>query len=548
MRIIATYRGTEKVWIATCGTEVVIGRTREQTAGVFDLSPDQKVSRVHGRIWEEDGSYWVEDLNSTRGVRLNGEPLVVGQKHPVRPGDVIEMGETNLRVEPGGSRESDAAPATEGLLKQTNYLENGTVLVSEPQEREAMVAIHANVNAGSMGAVDVKGVGEDAARRLKIVWDLPLQFASKTQLEPLLRAIVDRLVEVIPSAESWGLVLRDKKSDRLLLKAYHAAGSCSISETLARKAVESRQAFIWRRSMAEDLQGTLLEGPIAAGIYAPLLWQDEALGVLCADGHKLDTEFSEEDLHLMVMVAQYAALAVATHDLEEKLRQESAIKTNLLRQFSPAVAERLLQQRGRFQPGGAQRNEATLLCSDIRGFTKMCWEMQPDDILETLNEYFACLVPVIFAHQGTIDKFMGDGILAVFGSPAPDPLHHEHAVVAALEMQAAVKTLNAARGARGVPTPDVGIGIHCGEVVQGFVGSSARMEFTVIGDAVNRASRYCAAAQANQILISPEVHELVWRVVEAEAITIPTKHEGDLRAYRVSRKRGTSGEGTAAKR
>ncbi|MGZ4818812.1 MAG: FHA domain-containing protein, partial [Terriglobales bacterium] len=177
MRIIASYRGTEKVWVATPGTEVIIGRTREKTAGVFDLSPDQKVSRVHGRIWEEAGSYWIEDLNSTRGVRLNGEPLAVGQKHPVRPGDVIEMGETILRVDPGASRESDAAPAADGL-KQTNYLENGTVLVSEPQEREAMVAIDANVSAGSLDAVDVKGVGEDAARRLKIVWDLPLQFAS----------------------------------------------------------------------------------------------------------------------------------------------------------------------------------------------------------------------------------------------------------------------------------------------------------------------------------------------------------------------------------
>jgi adenylate cyclase len=267
-------------------------------------------------------------------------------------------------------------------------------------------------------------------------------------------------------------------------------------------------------------------------MYAPLLWEDEALGVLCADGHKTEAAFAEDDLRLMVLVAGYAAMAVATHQLQEKLRLESATKANLLRQFSPAVAERLLTHRGRFHLGG-ERSEVTLLCSDIRGFTRMSFDMEPDEIVETLNEYFAYLVPVLFANRGTIDKYMGDGILAVFGSPEPDPCHHEHAVRAAVEMQAAVAKLNAERALRGVPTRDIGIGIHCGEVVQGFVGTSERMEFTVIGDAVNRASRYGAAAQGKEILISPEVHEHVWRLVEAEGTTIQTKHEGDLHAYRI---------------
>jgi adenylate cyclase len=159
--------------------------------------------------------------------------------------------------------------------------------------------------------------------------------------------------------------------------------------------------------------------------------------------------------------------------------------------------------------------------------------MQPDEILGTLNEYFGYLVPVIFANHGMIDKFMGDAILAVFGSPEPDPAHHEHAVRAALEMQAVLAWLNATRGARGARICQVGIGIHCGEVVQGFVGTVDRMEFTVIGDVVNRTARYTAGASGEQILISPALHERVWRLVEAEATTIATKHEGDLAAYRV---------------
>ncbi len=537
MRILASYRGTEKTW-DTDKAEVVFGRTREKATEIFDLSPDQKVSRVHGRIWHERGSYWVEDLGSTHGIRLNGQELLVSKRYRIAPDDVVEAGETRLRIDTTCDSVSTSDEVVDLAQKRTNYLQVGTALVPPAMESGSNVAIGANVDADSMNAVKVQGVSEEFAKRLKIVWDLPLKFAGKTDLEFLLREIVDRLSEIIPTAESWALVLRDRKSDRLLLKAYHASGPCSISETLARKAVEKRQAFIWRRSKAGDLQGTLLESPIAAGIYAPLLWQDEVLGVLCADGHKSDMAFNEQDLDLMAMVAQYAAVGVATHELQEKLRQESSDKSNLLQVFSPAVAEHLMKHRGRFQPGGAQRHEVTLLVSDIRGFTRMCWDMQPDAIIETVNEYFSYLVPAILAHKGQIDKFMGDGILAAFGSPEPDPLHHEHAVMAALEMQDAIKTLNSARAARGVPAPTVGIGLHCGEIVQGFVGTSERMEYTVIGDAVNRASRYCAAAQPNEVLISPEVHELVWRLVDAEQVTIGTKHEGDLRAYRVSKKRG----------
>ena len=204
----------------------------------------------------------------------------------------------------------------------------------------------------------------------------------------------------------------------------------------------------------------------------------------------------------------------------------------------------MLSHRGRLRLGG-RRSEVSILNSDIRGFTRMTQDMEPDDVLEMLNEYLQVLVPVIFANNGTIDKFLGDGILAVFGSPEPDPKHHEHALRAAIEMQAGVFKLNEARRLRNLPHRNFGIGIHCGEVVHGFVGTADRMEFTVLGDAVNRGARYCAAAAENEILISPDVHEHVWCWVEAEQTTISTKHEGDLTAYRVIRLKETGNTGVA---
>src|SRR5207247_7813747 len=139
---------------------------------------------------------------------------------------------------------------------------------------------------------------------------------------------------------------------------------------------------------------------------------------------------------------------------------------------------------------GGTRSEVTVLCSDIRGFTRIARDLEPDEVVDLLNAYFARLIPILFSHDGTVDKFVGDAILAVFGSPDPDDDQYRKAVRAAWKMQAAIRDLSAQRAAAGEVCCGVGIGIHCGEVVHGFVGSADRMEFTVIGDAVNYASRY----------------------------------------------------------
>jgi adenylate cyclase len=443
---------------------------------------------------------------------------------------VIETGETTLRVESCESQD---------IGVQTNYLEFGASLLQDERQTEAAVNIASALDATNIDVVSVKVSGDAGAQRLKLVCELPLLFATKTQLEELLPTIVDRLVDLIPNADSWALAIRDPQTDALLLKAYRCEHDPHLSETLSRRVMIERKAFIWNRAFTRDVSGTILQSSIMTGMYAPLLWQDEAFGVMCAESRSLDGVFNEEDLQLMVFMAQYAAMAVGSHRLQEKLRQESVLSAKLLRQFSPKVAERLVRYRGNLRLGG-ERSEVTILNSDIRGFTKLTEDMEPDDIVEMLNDYFAELVPIIFSHQGTIDKFIGDAILAVFGSPEPDAKQTEHAVGAALEMQAAVENVNEKRRTRGLPRAKPGIGVHCGEVVHGFVGTSDRMEFTVIGDVVNKASRYCTAAAGGEVLISPEVHERIWRIVQVEPTTIETKHEGTFLAYRVKGPKGVS--------
>src|SRR5712692_1194703 len=468
MRIVSTYRGAQRNW-ETTEREIMFGRPGEKSAGVLDLSPDQKVSRLHGRIWQENGFYWIEDLNSGRGTLLNNVEIKGQGKQRIQAGDVIVAGGTTLQVE------SVDPPVT----AQTNFLEAGTTLPTDILSAQAGVAIMQELDANDFSPLGTEGVrglilsaqgnsgkvilnssgpngmeaplassapnaspgAPDIAEcRLKLICELPMHLAAKTQLALLLPAIVDRLVEMIPNAQSWALLLREAKTDTLLLKAYRSVQQPSLSETLARRAISKRKAFIWKRDVEIDIEGSLLEEPCVIGMYAPMLWQEEAVGVMCATAWSADTTFSEEDLRLIMVVAQYAAMAVASRQLQEKLRQESVVRANLLRQFSPQVADQLLAHRGRFRQGG-QKSEVTVLNADIRGFTQLTRDMDPDDVVEFLNDYFSVLVPVIFAHEGTIDKYMGDAILAIFGGPVPDPKHHEDSILAAIEMQSAVAEL-----------------------------------------------------------------------------------------------------------
>jgi adenylate cyclase len=522
MRVTCTYRGKDKQWESS-HPDVIVGRAEDTSGMTLDLSPDQKVSRLHARIWQQDGRYWIEDLDSTRGTTLNGVEIKKKGQQQLQPGDVLTAGETTLRLD---------ALDDLAALTRTNYLETGRNLPPDTRSGGSNIHIAHDVDATVYGAARLEGSGEESARRLRMVCDLPLHFGAKARLETLLPAILDQLAELIPAAESWALVLREPTTDALLLKSYRCERQPYLSETLMRRAIEDRKAFIWRRHMGTDTSGSILLNAMESGMYAPLMWQDDAAGVICSGSRMADAPFTDEDLRLMTVVAQYAAMAVESHRLQDQLRRESVAKANLLRQFSPKIAEQLLATRGRVRLGG-QRSEVTILNSDIRGFTQLASEMDPDDVVEMLNDYFGVLVPVIFKHGGTIDKFMGDAILAVFGSPEPDPKQHQHAVLAALDMQAAVAKLNEARKQRGAAARDFGIGIHCGEVVHGFVGTADRMEFTVISDAVNRTARYCAAAAARETLMSPEVHERVWKMVDTERKMIATKHEGDFVAFRV---------------
>jgi adenylate cyclase len=169
-------------------------------------------------------------------------------------------------------------------------------------------------------------------------------------------------------------------------------------------------------------------------------------------------------------------------------REKRAVKRLFSRYVAKNVYEQLLADPSRAQLGGTRR-EMTVLFSDMRGFTALSEQGKPEDIVAQLNDYFTRMVKVLFEHQGTLDKFVGDMVMALFGAPLDDEEHAEHAVLTALAMVRALDVLNAEWAEFGLPTLDIGIGINTGEMVAGNIGSDTIMSYTVIGDAVNLGAR-----------------------------------------------------------
>jgi len=373
--------------------------------------------------------------------------------------------------------------------------------------------------------------------REALFYDLPLQMASQTNYQAMLDYAVSSLLKFFPFASHAVMLLRDRNSKCLLLQAHVPAGEPSASMELAEHVLQQNSAVVWNPAAANssDIGARSLIGmQTTCAMYAPLSWQNERLGVLCVDTRRAGNTFTSDDLRLFIAIAHHVALSIYSQRLTGDLQTQNQLLQRLLTHFSPKVRQRLLERagRGRLTLGG-ERSEVSILFSDIRGFTRMSASMEPDDVVDMLNAYFAALVEAIFRCEGTVDKFIGDAILAVFGSPDPDPEHHRQALHAALAMQEAVQKLNAARKERNQPTCEIGIGVHSGDVLHGFVGTQERLEFTVVGDAVNRASRFCAAAGANEIILSSEFLKHVWREVEVESRDVPTKHEGTWAAFRV---------------
>jgi adenylate cyclase len=273
---------------------------------------------------------------------------------------------------------------------------------------------------------------------------------------------------------------------------------------------------------------------IRSSMAVPLLHSGELFGIMLLDSQVATNAFTEKDLQLFQNVANQAAIAIQNSLYARKLEQEAVTRERFQRLLSPQIAQQVIEGKVEIKKGGEAR-QTTVLFSDIRGFTAMSERSSPQVIVDMLNEYFELMVEVIFKYEGTLDKFVGDEIMALFGAPVSHPDDPARAVRTALEMVEVLGQLNETRRRRGDPEIQIGIGINTGEVVAGYLGSSKALAYTVIGDTVNTGARLCSLAKAGQIIISQNTYEHVrdaFEVVELPPTHVKGKSEA-LKVYNV---------------
>ncbi|HTL04617.1 MAG TPA: adenylate/guanylate cyclase domain-containing protein, partial [Gemmatimonadales bacterium] len=463
---------------------VVVGRGQ----GADLALEDDTVSRQHAELKADADGIALRDLGSSNGVLLNG--VTVRQARLVEH-DLVTFGRLAFRVQRAPAAAAEQTPVTPGEAPP------GTIV----------------------RAIDLRSGGGALARlqaaRLSRLLELTRKLSGEIELEALLALVVEQAAELLP-VDRVALLLSDQESGELRPAHWRNRGAeaaVEVPRSIAQQAIRERGPVVTENAAADARfqSGSVVRSQVRAALCVPLLAdQDRVLGVLYVDSLTAAEPFSESDAALCFAFAGIAAASIAKAWYAEAARREAVVRANFERFFAPGVAARIAAERSGVRPGG-ERRSVTVLYSDVRGFTGLAESLPPETLAAQLSEYFAAMVELVFAHGGTLDKFIGDALLAVWGAPLPAADAADHAVAAARAMQEEVAALNTRWQPLGKPPLGVGIGLHYGEAFTGTIGSPRRLEYTVIGDVVNVAARLCDAAAAGEIMLSEAVRETLSR-------------------------------------
>lgn len=548
-----------RTWETSLPSEAVysIGRSKENDI----VLNDRRVSRKHAHIAADETSFRIVDGYAENGdikrsinrVFVNGLPRF---EKILEQGDVITIGETKLEFKKITSEklvetfvtaqdiaelEAEIADASE-IPKNVSYddkpLGHTQVLISANEiiGRNSHLSIESAVATPEeiknlRRKAKVLGMLYEMSKVLGTVFDLKEIFERATDL--IFRGTpADRVVALLADESFDGKILeyslypiavkaRGENLEKLSQKL-------TISRTITQKVMREKVALLSQDAKTdEQFKGvdSIVAQGVRSTICAPLITESNVHGVVYADRLDPFSEFSADDLELISAVAAQTAVTVETVKAHKRLAREEVARANYSRFMPEYVVKQLLEKPDSFKLGGVNQT-ITVLFSDIRGFTTISENANPEKIVGLLNLYFTAMSEIIFAHGGTLDKYIGDGLMAIFGAPNATPEDAANAVKTAAAMQNRMISLNEELEAKGFGQIAVGIGLHTGEAIIGYIGSEKRSEYTAIGDTVNLAARLESNAKGGQILISEatmQASENLFPLVAQEPLTVKNR-------------------------
>ena len=512
-----------------------IGRAPDNTV-VLD---DPRASRYHAHINQSDnGSCTIVDgamingqlRRSANKVFINGEPQF---EHQLKTGDRITIGASTLRFEqPAEERTTDVRYDDKPLGHTQLLISANDVMSTVLRSKEEIPA--------SQQRDKVLETLQRKANILSALYEMSKTLGSVFDLNAIFEKATDIIFRSTPADRVVALLAEHNEGDDVNLTpiAMRArdnrleahARKLSIGRTITRKVMKDRVALL-SQDAASDEQFAGVDSIVSQGvrstICAPLVAETRVHGALYADRLDPFAAFKPDDLELISAVAAQTAIAVENARSHERLAREEVARANYSRFLPEYVVKQMLENPDSFKLGGVSQT-ITILFADIRGFTRISEHAPPEKIVNLLNRYFSAMTEIIFAHGGTLDKYLGDGLMALFGAPTATPDDASNALNAAVAMQRHMLGINRELHDEGFPEIGVGMGLHTGEVIVGYIGSERRSEYTAIGDTVNTSARLESNALGGEILISDATAKAAhsrYKLQPREPITVKNRQQ-----------------------
>jgi adenylate cyclase len=482
---------------------------------------DNTISRQHCRLQRTAKGFKLSDLNSTNGCYVNGRRV---QSKTLEVGDKITIGRTTLsflaRDKHEGYRDTD-----DQRISMMVPLEELLPAGKPPRRRGGEPNFLASLTALGKSLIASQDIDESFHK----LGELIFQFVRPEKI--------------------YIFYYDDKQNDVRLKYTYSKHGGpdddVRISKTIALKAIHEKVAILssnTRNDSRFDSSNSVIMYGITSAISVPIWTKECIYGLIYVDTASVTQVFAQQDLEIMSVVANFAGFAIEGASSLEKLNRERRKRARLERYHSPAVIARLLEfqdsNTGELVP--YRESEATVLFMDIVRFTSRAEAMTPIAVGMFLNNFFTEMTEIIFRHSGTLDKFIGDAVMAVFGVPLELPDHAERAIAAALEMLARLDELN--RQESEANRLRVRVGVHTGKLISGDFGSPKRLEFTVLGNTVNIASRLeSTVAGCDEIIVSEQTCQAARGRFDFEFLG-EKKLAGITQPLRVYKVKGAKGE------